>query len=98
MSEVCALCKKEFDEERQVKVKKKGLKTLIRVCTEKGLDDLRRYVLLYFILHVSVLFLFEFELKLKCVHLECAQLVFFKFFLIHFSSSFFDFLKKFKFI
>lgn len=44
MSEVCALCKKEFDEERPVKVKKKGLKTLIRVCTEKGLDDLCRYV------------------------------------------------------
>ena len=54
--EICALCEKEFDEEPPVKVKKKGLKTLIRVCTEKGLDDLGRYIIN--ILYTSCIYLF----------------------------------------
>ena len=42
MSEVCALCKAEFGNEQPVKVREKGLRSLVRVSAERELYDLRR--------------------------------------------------------
>ena len=49
MSEViCALCNEGFSEESPpVSVKEKGLRTMIRVCKERELDDLSRFT--YFV-------------------------------------------------
>ena len=49
--EICALCNEGFSEESlPVSVKEKGLRTLIRVCNEKELDDLSRYTFVYSII------------------------------------------------
>ena len=50
MSEViCALCNEGFSEESPpVSVKEKGLRTIIRVCKERELDDLSRFTYLGF--------------------------------------------------
>ena len=49
MSEViCALCNEGFSEESAaVSVKEKGLRTMIRVCKERELDDLSRLIYLF---------------------------------------------------
>ena len=41
--DVCVLCKNGFDDEKEVKVHEKGLKTLIRISDERGLHELSRY-------------------------------------------------------
>ena len=41
--EVCVLCNEGFDAENPViNVREKGLKTLVRLCREKDLDELCR--------------------------------------------------------
>ena len=43
MSEVCALCKaEEFGNEQPVKVREKGLRSLVRVSAERELYNLHR--------------------------------------------------------
>lgn len=55
-AEACIFCKEGFDEERPlVKVKEKGMKTLVRLCRKRKLDDLLGYTsLLTFIFRYLV--------------------------------------------
>ena len=45
---VCALCNEGFEDSDPVQVKEKGLKTLVRISSDRGLEDLCRYVIVYF--------------------------------------------------
>lgn len=55
MSECCSICQEEFNEENpSVTVKEKGLRTLVRVCKDKELDDLCRFQIYIFLIEIQL--------------------------------------------
>ena len=47
---VCVLCQKGFDEEKEIQVYKKGLKTLISISDGHELEELCRYLNMFVVL------------------------------------------------